>query len=84
MKQHQLRLLIIAVVTLAALVGVIVLAALDQGAGTGFGICAGILTGGVPALFDAAAVERRRRTPGERAVADDVPAREQPLQVRAE
>jgi hypothetical protein len=79
MQKHQIRLLVIAAVALAALIGVIVLAALGQSEGTGFGIVTGILSTSVPALFDAAAVEKRRRTPGEQAIADDVHERPTPV-----
>lgn len=58
---------------LAALIGIIVLIALGQADGTGFGVVSGVLGTLVPALVDALAVERRRRTPGARAVEGDVP-----------
>lgn len=71
MSSHLVRVIIIAVLALAALVGVIVLVALGQDEGTGFGFVSGALTALVPALVDSLAVERRRRTPGQKAVEDD-------------
>lgn len=71
MSSHLLRVIVIAVLALAALIGVIVLVALGQAEGTGFGVITGILGTLMPALVDALAVERRRRTPGEKAVVDD-------------
>lgn len=73
MPSHLLRVLIIAVLTLAALIGIIVLVALGQAEGTGFGVVAGVLGTLLPALVDSLAVESRRRTPGKRAVEGDVP-----------
>ena len=73
MSSHLLRVLIIAVFALAALIGVIVLVALGQAEGTGFGVVSGVLGTLVPALVDALAVESRRRTPGKRAIEGDVP-----------
>jgi hypothetical protein len=72
MPSHQLRVIIIAVLALAALVGAIVLVALGQDAGVGFGFISGVFTTLVPALVDSLAVERRRRTPGRKAVDDDL------------
>ncbi|MGL4257982.1 MAG: hypothetical protein ACRCSL_16735 [Microbacterium sp.] len=71
MPSHHLRVLVIAVLALAALVGVIVLVALGEDDGVGFGFVSGVLTTLVPALADSLAVERRRRTPGQRAIEDD-------------
>lgn len=73
MKDHQIRLLVIAALVIVALIGMIVLSAVNVTSGTGFGAVAGVLTVGVPALLDAARVEARRRTPGKRAIANDVP-----------
>lgn len=72
MSSHLLRVLVIAVLALAALIGVIVLIALGRAEGTAFGAITGVLGTLVPALLDAAAVERRRRTPGAKAISDDV------------
>jgi hypothetical protein len=71
MPSHLLRVVLIAVLALAALVGVIVLVALGEDDGTGFGFVSGVLTTLVPALVDSLAVERRRRTPGQRAIDGD-------------
>lgn len=62
----------IAVIALAALIGVIVLVAIGQADGTGFGVVTGVLGTLLPALVDALAVEKRRRTPGSKAISDDV------------
>lgn len=72
MASHKIRLTVIAVLTLAALVGVIVLVAQGQAEGTGFGVVAGVLGTLVPALLDASRVEARRRDPNTPAIADDV------------
>lgn len=64
--------IVIGILTLAALIGVIVLVALGQAEGTGFGVISGVLGTLAPALIDALAVERRRRTPGVKALQDDV------------
>jgi hypothetical protein len=72
MTSHFLRVIVIGVLALAALVGVIVLVAIGQAEGTGFGVVTGVLGTLVPALVDALAVERRRRTPGTKAISDDV------------
>lgn len=40
--------------------------------GTGFGVIVGLVGTLTPALVDAVRVESRRRTPGKRAIADDV------------
>lgn len=72
MQKHALRFKIIAAMWFAALVSLVLCIALDRMDGAGFGAIVtafGLLT---PALIDAAAVERRRRIPGERPVADDV------------
>jgi hypothetical protein len=71
MPSHHLRVLVIAALALVALVGVIVLVALGEDDGTGFGFVSGVLATLVPALVDALAVEQRRRTPGRKAVEDD-------------
>lgn len=72
MSSHRLRTILIFALTLAALIGVIVLVALGIHEGTGFGIVTGVLGTAVPALFDALGVERRRRDPAKTALADDV------------
>lgn len=72
MSSHLLRVIVIGVLALAALVGVIVLVALGQAEGTGFGVVTGVLGTLVPALIDASMVEKRRRTPGSKAISDDV------------
>lgn len=72
MASHKVRLAVIAVLTLAALVGVIVLVAMGQTEGTGFGVVTGVLGTLVPALLDASRVEVRRRDPGAAAISDDV------------
>lgn len=69
----MLRVIVISILTLAALIGVIVLIAVGQSDGMGFGVVTGVLGTLVPALIDALAVERRRRTPGTKALKDDVP-----------
>lgn len=73
MSSHLLRVVCIAVLALAALIGVIVLVAQGQADGTGFGVVAGVLATTVPALLDSLAVEKRRRTPGQKAVDGDIP-----------
>ena len=75
MASHKVRLIVIAVLTLAALVGVIVLVGMGQTDGTGFGVVAGVLGTLLPALLDASRVEARRRNPATPAIADDVSAR---------
>ena len=75
MASHKVRLVLIAILTLAALVGVIVLVAMGQTEGTGFGIVTGVLGTLVPALLDAARVETRRRDPRTPAISDDVGSR---------
>lgn len=72
MSSHKIRLATIAVLAAICLVGVIVLVALGQAEGTGFGILTGMLSTLVPALLDASAVEVRRRDPSRPALPDDV------------
>jgi hypothetical protein len=72
MSSHFLRVIVIGVMTLAALIGVIVLVGIGQTDGTGFGVVTGALGTLVPALLDSLAVERRRRKPGAKAVGDDL------------
>jgi hypothetical protein len=71
MQRHALRLLIIGILALAALVGVIVLLALGQASAPEFAAVAGALAVLLPAVLDASVVERRRRTPGIKAIDDD-------------
>jgi hypothetical protein len=77
MAKHQVRFGVIAVLTLAALIGVIVLVALGEAEGTGFGAVSGALGTLLLAMIDASNVETRRRNPKIPAIADDVrtPAR---------
>lgn len=72
MKQHYVRLIVIAVAFVASLVCLTVLIANGITEGTGFGALLGATTLLGTAFTDAAAVERRRRTPGRKAVEDDV------------
>ncbi len=72
MTSHKIRLAIIALLTAITLIGVIVLIALEQASGTAFGVVTGVLSTLLPALLDAAAVERRRRDPSIPAPSDDV------------
>lgn len=72
MSSHRIRLIFIGILTLVALIGVIVFAALGQTEGTAFGIVVGILTTGIAALGDAGMVEARRRNPNVAAIVDDV------------
>lgn len=72
MSSHRIRLIFIGILTLIALIGVIVFAALGQTEGTAFGIVVGILTTGIAALGDASMVEARRRNPNVAAIVDDV------------
>lgn len=72
MPQHRFRLLLIAFAWLAALAALVAFVLEGITEGTGFGAvvsAVGLLT---TAFVDAAAVERRRRAPGKRAIADDV------------
>jgi hypothetical protein len=70
--------LFIGILTIVALIGVIIFAALGQTEGTAFGIVVGILTTGVAGLADASAVEARRRDPSVAAIADDIRKAEDP------
>lgn len=72
MPRHALRLLLIGLLTLAALLGVIVLIALERSSAPEFVAVSTALGLLVPALIDSAAVERRRRNPQARAVEDDI------------
>lgn len=72
MPRHALRLLLVGLLTLAALVGVIVLIAIDRSSAPEFVAVSTALGLLVPALIDSAAVERRRRNPNARAIEDDV------------
>ncbi len=81
MKQHQVRVLALGLLVLSTLIGIIVLSALGQSSGTGFGVLTGAFGIALPGFMDAIAVETRRRKPGVAAIADDV---EPPLQVRAD
>lgn len=73
MPSHQLRVLVILVAWLAAVIGVVVLLVQGVSEGTGFGAVLGLLSLLTPALVDSLAVERRRRTPGTKAISDDTP-----------
>lgn len=72
MSSHKIRLAVIAALLLTALVGAIVLVALEQTTGPGFGFVTGVFTTMLPAFLDAATVERRRRDPRVPALPDDV------------
>jgi hypothetical protein len=72
MTSHKIRLTVITILAAIALIGVIVLIALGQTEGTGFGIVTGILGTLMPALLDASVVETRRRDPSVSAISDDV------------
>lgn len=72
MNSHRLRLIVLLVVTSLFAIAAFVLFVLGlwSDAATGvFGTALGIL---VPAVIDATRVERRRLTPGQKAIADDV------------
>lgn len=71
MKQHYVRMIVIAVAFVAALVCLTVLIANGVTEGTGFGALLSAVSLLGPAMMDAMAVEKRRRTPGQRAVEDD-------------
>lgn len=71
MSSHQLRLLLIAVLTLAVFIGQIVLMALGRFGGTESAALGGSLLVLLPALIDAGAVERRRVDPAQKAIEDD-------------
>lgn len=73
MNSHLLRLKLLVATTIAFAVAALALFVLGlwSDAATGvFGTALGLL---VPAVIDATQVERRRRAPGAKAVADDVP-----------
>lgn len=74
MDSHRLRVIAILVAWAIVTIGLIVLVALGQTEGTGFGVVAGIEAALTPALVDALAVERRRRNPTTRAIKDDIGA----------
>lgn len=71
MQKHHHRLLLILVATVAVIVALIASVKLEATSEIVTALC-GALGVLVPALLDAAGVEKRRRTPGQRAIADDV------------
>jgi hypothetical protein len=77
---HRTRLIVNAVLWALSLVGVVVLSALELADSVGFGIVVGANTTLLAALTDAAMVERRRRDPRVRAIADDVRQRGEPAE----
>lgn len=71
MSKHQTRLFFIFICTLTLLIGQIVLMVKGMFGTTESAVLGGSLLVLLPALADAGVVERRRRTPGEKAIEDD-------------
>lgn len=71
MNSHQLRFLLIAVITAIVLIGQIIVIVADKFDTVSGAILSGALAVLLPALVDASAVERRRRNPNKAAVEDD-------------
>jgi hypothetical protein len=74
-KNHYQRLLFILVATLTVVAALIAAVKLGAAGEITASLCTalGLL---IPALLDASQVEKRRRTPGKKAVEDDVPPTE--------